>query len=169
MDSITKKHTDINNQIPWRLWQSWANCPWHFWLSGAPEFNQIIIGTLTKLPMSVTTKLLQPVRPLVVLPPVTMARAIRVHVAMAAGANIVQINPQLVSRPMEQAQAIFAHELGHLLCPSTGNVEQDDIIADRLVIDWGFGSSLILALETDLGNNHIRTVSAKKYLSKSNN
>jgi hypothetical protein len=88
---------------------------------------------------------------------------------MAAGTNIVQISAGLASRPISQAQAIFAHELGHLLTVPSGQIEKDDIAADRLAMDWGFGPGLVDALEQDLGSKHPRTIAAKKYLSKTTN
>ncbi len=146
-----------------RLWKAWAACPWHAWMKDQPLLGNIVVSAMVRLPMSITTRLLQPVRPLVVLPPPTVARAIRVHAAMSAGANIIQLDASLALRPLDEAIAIIAHEVAHLVEHPTGYPEQDDLRADALAASWGFGPELHKALTKDLGPAHLRTIALAQH------
>lgn len=132
-------------------------------MKSSPELANAVVSTMARLPLSVTTRLLQPVRPLVVLPPVKVARAIRIHTAMSAGTNIIQLDNSLLTRAQDEAIAIIAHEVAHLVEAPTGDTDLDDLRADALAASWGFGVELHKALTQDLGPTHPRTKALAQY------
>lgn len=139
-----------------RLWMQWAQAPWHGWLKNEPQWLNLFLSVALRLPQDVTIRLLQPVRPLILVPPVEMGRVIRINAAMSAGVYILQMDRRLLERPVPEAEAILAHEIAHMLIPPSGNPDLDDREADRVAARWGYREGLIQALQKDLSGDHPR-------------
>lgn len=139
-----------------RLWSLWAQAPWHAWLKDSPQWSDLFVAMAVKLPHEVVVRLLNPIRPLILLPPVNQSRVVRIQAELKAGAHILQLDAALLGRPREEALAILAHEMAHLCLPATGDPEKDDLAADALAATWGFGTGLAAAVTRDGGPGHPR-------------
>ena len=139
-----------------QLWLKWVQYPWHAWLKEEPKWLHLFLDVALKIPGTESVRFLQSVRPLVLLPPPSHGRVVRVHAQLMAGVNILQLNESLLTRPKAEAHGIIAHELAHIMFAPSGNVELDDMEADRIAAGWGFKEGLLQALEKDLGVNHPR-------------
>lgn len=146
-----------------RLWLEWAKSPWQCWLKSETKWLELFLEVALVLPLQTSLRLLQPICPLILLPPVHMGRAVRIDASLLAGARLLQVDEALLKRPREEAKAILAHELGHLVLTATGDPLRDDLLADELVMEWGWGNGLLSALLSDLGGDHPRTIAAKNF------
>jgi hypothetical protein len=122
---------------------------------------EIFVDVASKLPPEALGRLIHPVRPLILLPPVRGGRVVRIHTELKAGASILQLDETLLSRPRDEAEAILAHELAHLMLAPSGDADKDDLAADALAARWGFSVGLEAALSRDVGVNHPRSVALK--------
>ena len=150
-----------------RLWSQWALSPWHCWFQTQPEWLNLFIEVAGRIPAPEMNRLLQPSRPLIVLPPVEYGRVIRIDATLIGGASIMQLNQSLLLRPRIEALALIAHELAHLIVPPTGDVLKDDLNADWHAARWGFSEGLMAALQKDAPANHPRISQMIQFLEKS--
>ncbi|MGE4234572.1 MAG: hypothetical protein AB7F43_14710 [Bacteriovoracia bacterium] len=133
---------------------AWAHAPWHEWMKEEPIWLEVFAELWTKIPESAVLEILK--NRLIVLPPVFMGRIVRIADATASDTIILQLDLALLKRPREEAIAILAHELAHIICKPSANLQQNDLDADQLVSNWGLEPELKKALANDLQPGHLR-------------
>lgn len=136
--------------------KDWCKAPWHSWLKEEPKWCEIFAEFWAMLPSNQRQQVLSNAAPLVVLPPVNIARAIVIPQGLPQGVRILQLDHQILKRPRLEALAIVAHEIAHLVLPPTSDPLTNDLAADKLVIQWGFREGLAKALQKDLSSSSPR-------------
>ncbi len=145
-----------------RLLRLWAEAPWHSWMVDAHRvWAELFLDVAGRLPAEALGRLIHPVRPLILLPPVRGGRVVRINAELKAGASLLQLDAALLTRPRVEAEAILAHELAHLMLAPSGDIEKDDLAADAQAARWGFSAGLQEALARDVGADHPRSRALK--------
>jgi hypothetical protein len=146
------------------LIKRWAHAPWHAWLKDEPEWLDLLAEVFARIPEDAMRQLTNPLRPLVLLPPVQMGRVVRLKGHFLLGASILQLDEKLLKRPRNETLGIIAHELAHLCVPAENTADHNDTAADALARAWGFSAELYAALAEDLEEAHPRVQEARKTL-----
>lgn len=139
-----------------RLLKAWCHAPWHAWLKDKPDWLKLFAELWAHIPQSAVKTVLSSNRPLVVLPPVFQSHVVRLQQPLPFGAHVLQLDSSLLGRPQNEALAILAHEIAHLVLPATYDDKTNDLAADKLVVEWGMGEGLANALAKDLEETHPR-------------
>ena len=155
---------DPQNQKRLVMVRQWISQPWNQWIQSPHQslWLDLFSRFFCILPMHVIEKVfLTSEKPFIFLPPVHGGRLVDISQMLKHGAFFLQLDARAMTSPTDEALALLAHEVAHAFAPPTNNSHENDLIADRLVVDWGLGFGLKSALSKELATTHPRLTQLK--------